>query len=257
MVIPLNGVGPNTTGPPPPELEHRFSLITKCLWVMVFSMVGQLVGGLLLGRAWATLLNQMNPLTNIVIGMFLPTSDPYFDRCHKCLLRTVFASCREQCPGGMNCILYFVCFLVYTLVFDALFDGGNTYVLYSFSYLYDWSQWKSQVEGLATCLLILSVLSSLISQLSAAVFGMLAFREARELHESNPEMGMGFGGGQDDGRPLGGSVNPFTAMGGEGRRGDSSADAQQAFRGYTSGRNVGFRPFSGEGHVLGDQLLRS
>lgn len=276
MVIPLGGMGGGADDPMnrvfamrtvPPELHSRFRKIKAILYVLIFSLLVKIVFGALVttGTVYFWIYSSLNPILNILVGIFLLKDDRIFGSVYRCCITTICSPCQEQCPGGMSCLCSWFVLNLISVIFGLLpFDGSDLEILIAnFKILDDRSQWAGDTTWLAEfCLFLAGVLFALLAQLAGAIQGWKAFREAQSLAESGGFTGGGYGdpyaggdGGYGDSYGGGGGGAYYGGGGGGGgappSRYISGGQVQTSNASGGAPRQQGFQAFQGTGNRLG------
>jgi hypothetical protein len=244
MVIPIGGGGDMggaaLIGPPPDELLPRFKKIKVSLLVIMISILGKLIFGILLdpsfNNTYSLIVNLLTPILLAIIGIFLLKDDPLFKGCYECIVNTCFSSCREQCPGGMTCLCsWFFCNLL-TAIIDLLPLNGSgiSTVVSGCQQLGNPSQWGpgGWVWVVEFCGYLLSVAFALLAQIFGGYHGFKAYQQAQEFGAQAGGDWANDGGGTS-GYPAAREVR-------QGPNAEAARPAQQ-----------GFQAFGGAGQRLG------
>lgn len=204
MVIPLIGLGTPMAGPPPAELQHWFRIIRVCILAMVFSIICEIVAGILLNKLGTSFFESLNLILNTIIGCFLLNEDPTLGKVYQLFMQTCLQSCQESCQGGMNCLLPFILCNVITAVMDIILSGVVGNIISLFSQL---TTLPPDTAVGAVIFLVASV-CALTAQIVGAVYGYLAYRAAKDLGVTVTRgfWGRNFGAGGSAGTSLTPSV---------------------------------------------------
>lgn len=271
MVIPLGG-GPDDgngggmggmmqpmVGPPPQELVSRFKRIKVCLIAMIVGIVLQLGAGIPLmpSNAFNIVLNSLNGVFIIVVGIFLLKDDPMFAGAHKCLVNTFCSTCADQCQGGMACLCswFFICLVTAVLALIPMSGSQIDTIIGGFRLIADEQasvdiNWGFKAGSNLWYALFLTFLTSevlvLLAQLLGGWHGFKAMKEWQLATEGQPQPNVGgppeSGGGGFTG---GGFTGAGARLGGGGdARGGNAAAPPRA----TPAATVAF---SGQGQRLG------
>lgn len=262
MVIPIGGGG----GMPamqmaeiPGELRPRFAKIKLCLLVLIASLLVKIVAGGVLqpNSIFFWIYSSLNPILNVVIGIFLLKDDNLFGRVHNCCITTICGSCQEQCPcpGGMPCLCsWFFCTTLTALLSIIPFPQSDmSYLIIGFKALNSPSTWGGGVEWVvAYSFFLAGTLFALVAQIIGAYQGFMAFKRANDIASGDDYAGGmagaygdpygGRGGGGDGGGSGGGR---YVGAGGQVQTtapGASRAPAQNS---------MSWQPFTGSGQRLG------
>uniref|UniRef100_A0A7S1AVP2 Uncharacterized protein n=1 Tax=Noctiluca scintillans TaxID=2966 RepID=A0A7S1AVP2_NOCSC len=176
MVIPMGGMGTPMVGPPPAELQHRFRIIRLCILAMVFSIFCQVIAGILLNRLWAALLESLNVILISIIGSFLMNDDPTLGKVYQFFMQTCLQSCQDQCQGGMSCLLPFILCNVITAVLNIILNGVIGNIINIFRQL----STLAPVNFVGAVIFLVASIVALTAQIVGAVYGYLAYRDARD-----------------------------------------------------------------------------
>jgi len=242
MVIPISGgMGPPLLGPPPLELERHFKIMKYCVWTMILSLMMQLVSGAMIPDvgAWKVITNSLNLLFILIVGIFLLRDDPMLGRAYQFLARTCCSICDQQCGGGMNCLMSFTFVCGFTVLWDLIFNGIIQFIVASLKMLFNPNEWPSSIYGFAATLFIFSKIATYVAEVIGAVYGFLAYRQARDFGVTAQQGGDSGGGGAGTAF-RGGTAYPQA-------REDPSAPARES----QPARN--FQAFGGSGQRLGGQ----
>uniref|UniRef100_A0A7S0ZML2 Uncharacterized protein n=1 Tax=Noctiluca scintillans TaxID=2966 RepID=A0A7S0ZML2_NOCSC len=177
MVIPLIGFGTPMAGPPPAELQHRFRIIRVCILAMVFSIICLIVAGILLNRLGTSFFESLNLILNTIIGSFLMNEDPALGKVYKFFMQTCLQSCQEPCQGGMNCLLPFIVSNLITVVVAMVFTSDLQNITGLFSVMSS----LPPVTIVGAVIFLAASVVALTAQMVGAVYGYLAYKEARDL----------------------------------------------------------------------------
>jgi len=204
MVIPLIGLGTPMAGPPPAELQHWFRIIRVCILAMVFSIICEIVAGILLNKLGTSFFESLNLILNTIIGCFLLNEDPTFGKVYQLFMQTCLQSCQESCQGGMNCLLPFIVSNLLTVVVAILFTSRLQNITGLFSVI---SSLPPDTAVGAVIFLVASVVA-LTAQIVGAVYGYLSYRAAKDLGVTVTRgfWGRNFGAGGSAGTSLTPSV---------------------------------------------------
>jgi len=235
-MIPIGSIGTPLFGPPPPELASRFEVIKACVLVMMASLAAKLLVGLVEGKVVYVLTASFNLIIEIVVGIFLLSYDEHLGPVYNFLVTTCCSQCREQCQGGMNCLLVFVIFNFVTVLFDVLLYNALSRISAGVQLLTKSVTWQDPSQGLACLLLVLSSMAALLAQTVGMYYGFKAFNEAQQ--------GMSSVVGSNDSGFSGPTAPPWA---GTGRR----LDGETEMAARESQPGPGFQVFSGQGQRLG------
>mmetsp|Transcript_47063 Transcript_47063/g.102414 ORF Transcript_47063/g.102414 Transcript_47063/m.102414 type:complete len:237 (-) Transcript_47063:117-827(-) len=231
MVIPIPAGGAGglfgqpLSGPAPPELRHRFSIIKKCVYAMCASMCGKFLVGLLLGQPLSFLSSSLNLLLNTVIGIFLLYDDENLKHVYNFMMNTCCSPCQEQCQGraGMSCLLTFVFSNLITVVLDIFLNDVLQTIINGFGIIFD-GKIQRPVDRIAFTLYIVSATVAFVAQTIGAWQGWEAHKEGQNIGSfsapgddppASSSSWFGGGGGTEMGaRPAAG----FEAFSGSGNR---------------------------------------
>jgi hypothetical protein len=242
MVIPMGSMGPQLLGPPPSELAPRIAVIKYCVLGMIFASFGRIVGGAMLGlKILDLLLNCFNLIINTVIGIFLLRDDPLLARIYQFLSTTCCQMCAEQCGGGMSCLMPFILCNLITVVCDLFFTDLSALKMKYDTFAGGPTNWPDSVFGFSFLLYAVAMVASFVSQTVGAIYGYLAYRQARDMGTSATPGS--WGGGATGGG--GGSVYQ------SGPRGYPQARDVESEPARPSRPSNAFQPFEGSGNRLG------
>jgi hypothetical protein len=279
MVIPLGGGGGDDggmggmmapqIGPPPDFLLARFKKIKVCLVAMIISIVLQLGAGIpLTSDVYNLILNVLNAVLIVIVGIFLLKDDSMFSGAYECLVSTFCSGCRDQCQGGMPCLCswFFVCLLSAALSLIPI-PGSQIYVIVDgFRLIFDatftsQSKWNYAERSTPWYVLFSIYLVSqtllLIAQMFGAYHGFKGFRDMQSAMSEGGDFGGGVtGGGYGDpysnqgGDRFGGGGQRLGGDGGGGQQQQRMASGNVA---TVSGGQARSPPllFSGQGQRLG------
>lgn len=285
MVIPLGGgddggmMAP-MAGPPPPALVRRFKQIKYCLVIQIVGLACQLGSGIPLqpSNTSAIIINSLNALLIIIIGIFLLKDDPMFAGTHRCLVNTFCAGCADQCQGGMLCLCswFFICLISAILALLPTSGSQMQTIIAGVKIFMDPSiassvKWGFPVTSLTWQILMVSFLASevivIIGQLFGGVYGFKAFQEMQAIQQGLAGDMAGTGGGMDGGwgagAPGGGAGGGWgQGAGGAGGAGGAAAGGRSGGPGAGGGGGAGpvgqgparaqnFHAFQGTGNRLG------
>lgn len=270
MVIPIGGGGGDDggmgammapmAGPPPTFLLARFKKIKVCLIAMILSIVLQLGAGIPLfgvSDTFNLILNILNAVLIVIVGIFLLKDDPMFAGTYECLVSTFCNGCRDQCQGGLPCLCswFFVCLIAAVLALIPIQGSQIFIIIDGFQLIANPSyssgmQWSYAVGSTAWyvlfCIFIGSELLLLLAQLAGAYHGFKGFRDMQSVMSEGDVSGGGYG-------------DPYAQQGGGGgqRLGGQQEVQQQRMGGgqAVSGPTVQARSapvlFQGQGQRLG------
>lgn len=233
--------GPPLMGPPPAELERHFKIMKFCVWTMIISLATQLVTGSMLPGIGpgSVILNSLNLIFILVVGIFLLRDDPLLGQAYNFLARTCCQICDQQCGGGMNCLMNFTFICGFTVLWDVIFNGVIQFFVKSLGTLFNPEDWPTSIFGFAITLFVLAKLATYVAQVVGAVYGFLAYRQARDVGVTSQPGSWGDSGGGGAGTAFrGGTAYPQA-------REDPSAPARDS----QPARN--FQAFGGSGQRLG------
>lgn len=230
MVIPIGGGGDDDgsggmggmmspmVGPLPDYLQSRFKKIKLCLIAMIVALVLQLGSGIPLmpSNALNIVLNSLNALFIIIVGIFLLKDDPMFARSHDCLVRNFCFSCADACQGGMPCLCswFFICLLTAILALIPMDGSQISTIIGGFRLIADPHEkvnisWGFKARSIAWYVLFYVFLASeIVLLLAQLIGGWQGFRGFQEMHRTMSEMGGaadnpgggGYMSGANDGR---------------------------------------------------------
>jgi len=239
----------------PAQLEPRFRIIKLSLVTLIVSLFVKIIAGGVInpGSTFFWIYSSLNPIFNVVIGIFLLKDDPLIGRIHRCCITTICSRCQEQCPcpGGMPCLCsWFFCTTVTALLSIIPFWDRNgvaqsdmAILVGGLEDLNNPSRWAGGIPWvIAFCLFLAGTFFGLLAEIVGAFQGFQAFKEANAIAQGAdyqggyPDAESGGGGGGSSGggsRYVQGGCNvqagegaprqssmqqPFTAFGGSGQR---------------------------------------
>mmetsp|Transcript_14160 Transcript_14160/g.24965 ORF Transcript_14160/g.24965 Transcript_14160/m.24965 type:complete len:289 (+) Transcript_14160:88-954(+) len=272
MVIPIGGGGDDDgtggmggmggmmspmVGPTPDFLISRFKKIKVCLVAMIISLVVQLGSGIPLmpSNALNIVMNSLNALFIIIVGIFLLKDDPMFARSHACLVRNFCFSCADSCQGGMPCLCswFFICLLTAILALIPMDGSQISTIIGGFRLIANPHEkvnisWGFRARSIAWYVLFYVFLASeVVLLLSQLVGGWQGFKAFREMHRAMSENG----GAGDNPGGLGGGGYAGGAY--DGRAGDGPSGAGARSGGAYGGPSGGAGSRYGGGNTSGDQ----
>mmetsp|Transcript_18696 Transcript_18696/g.33794 ORF Transcript_18696/g.33794 Transcript_18696/m.33794 type:complete len:284 (-) Transcript_18696:148-999(-) len=282
MVLPLDGQdGPPPmmapVGPPPAFMARRLRKIKGCLIAQIIGLVLQLSAGipLLPDDTLDIVLNALNALLIVVVGIFLLKDDPVFGRIHSCLVNTFCSTCAEQCQGGMPCMCswFFICLFAGILGLLPIDGSKLTIIIVGCSGLADPSKatgskaprWGFEVGStMWKCFFgayVLAAVFTLLGQLVGGWQGLKGFQEMTAWQQEgllggDASAGGGardFGGGQIGAAPQAASNSPAPYSGTGYRTQRETRDEENPGAGQPTPapQQQGFQAFSGQGNRLG------
>eukprot|EP00403_Amphidinium_massartii_P009234 CAMPEP_0178410302 /NCGR_PEP_ID=MMETSP0689_2-20121128/20909_1 /TAXON_ID=160604 /ORGANISM="Amphidinium massartii, Strain CS-259" /LENGTH=225 /DNA_ID=CAMNT_0020031473 /DNA_START=88 /DNA_END=766 /DNA_ORIENTATION=+ len=180
MVIPLpaGSMGPQMSGPPPPQLESKFKWLRTFLAVELLGGFGILFTRILLGDAGNAIVQFLSCFLNCVFGIWLLADDPKVGQLHQCLVRVFCQGCADQCRGGLQCLLPFC--LVNVIAFVVQLIGGDFAACFrAFSNVFSAAQ--VQLAQMVILLNGVSYLAVFVAEIGNAVLGCQAYSAAQQI----------------------------------------------------------------------------
>mmetsp|Transcript_66296 Transcript_66296/g.153971 ORF Transcript_66296/g.153971 Transcript_66296/m.153971 type:complete len:248 (-) Transcript_66296:254-997(-) len=245
MVIPMGSMGPPMMGPPPAELWPRFKIIKYCILTLLICTLLRIMSGSFVPdvKIGGVIWNSVSIVLVAIFGIFLMKDDALLGQAHRFLATTCCQWCDQNCGGGMNCLLPFVIYSALNVILDLLF-GVIGDVVKMVELFFNPSDWTTGLEGFWVGLNVISIISIYAAQITGAVQGWLAYRQAQDFGVTATPGDWSTGGGGSSGG--GGQYYP----GGPSQQAAARADRSDA-PARESRPSQNFMPFSGGGQRLG------
>merc|ERR1719148_187986 len=180
---------------------------------MILGLILQLGSGIPLmpSNALNIVLNALNALLIIIVGIFLLKDDPMFAGAHACLVRNCCFGCADQCQGGMPCLCswFFICILAAVLALIPMSGSQISTIIAGISLMADPKasvniDWGFEAASIAWYVLFGVFVASEIVLLLAQLFGgWQGYKGYKDMQRVMAEADVGSpgGGGGAGGNP--------------------------------------------------------